>query len=148
MKTLFTIALILTASLSAQTTLQKKKATKKTTGTTTTTTTATGVPTRQSPPNVVIPKGAVEGDDGNFRFTDAQGKKWIYRNTPFGVAKSEDKGSGVPVAPQQDTLTTATDAGDSVNFEKPSPFGTVKWTKKKTELDANEQSVWNRQKKQ
>jgi len=146
MKTIFSLTLILTASLSAQTTSQTKKTSKKTTETTTTT--APAVPTRQAPPNVVIPKGAVEGDDGNFRFTDAHGKKWIYRNTPFGVAKSEDKGTGVPVAPQQDTLTTATDAGDSVNFEKPSPFGTVKWTKKKTELDANEQSVWNRQKKQ
>ena len=48
----------------------------------------------------------------------------------------------------EDKITVATDAGDSVHFEKPSPFGTVKWDKKKTELDSNEQSIWNRQKKQ
>jgi hypothetical protein len=103
---------------------------------------------RQAPPDVTIPKGAVEEADGNFHYTDPQGKKWLYRKTPFGVAKSEDKPTPASLAPpQQDTLTVATDAGDSVHFEKPSPFGTVKWDKKKTDLDANEQSVWNRQKK-
>jgi len=141
MKTLFTLALILTASVSAQT----KKSTRKTTDTSTVTTTTTA---RQALPAAVIPKGAVEGADGNFHFTDPQGKKWTYRNTPFGVSKVEDKDPGTPAPPQQDTLTTATDAGDSVNFSKPSPFGTVKWTKKKTEMDANETSVWNSQKKQ
>ena len=106
----------------------------------------TGAP-RPQPPAVTIPAGAVEGADGSFHYTDAQGKKWVYRNTPFGVAKAEDKVLPAPVA-QEDTTTTATDAGDSVHFEKPSPFGTVRWNKKKSDLDANELSIWNRQKKQ
>jgi len=147
MKTLALLALILTVSLSAQT----KKTTKRKADPVdpAATTTATAGTVRQAPPDVVIPKDAVEGSDGNFRATDAQGKKWIYRKTPFGVAKSEDKPTAVSTQPpQEDTLTKATDAGDSVHFEKPSPFGTVKWDKKKTDLDANEQSVWNRQKKQ
>lgn len=146
MKTILALALILTASVSAQTT-HTKKTTKKTSDTATTTTAPAA---RPAVPDAVIPKGAVEGADGNFYYTDAQGKKWTYRNTPFGVSKAEDKSTGVAVAPppQPDTLITATDAGDSVNFSKPSPFGTVKWTKKKTDLDANETSVWNSQKKQ
>ncbi len=134
MKTLALFALISAVFVTAQT----KKETK-------------AAPARTQPADVVIPAGAVEGADGNFHYTDKQGKKWLYRKTPFGVAKSEDKpaaASAQQQQPQEDTLTVATDAGESVHFEKPSPFGTVKWDKKKTELDANEQSIWNRQKKQ
>lgn len=130
----FALTLLLSVSLSAQT----AKTTKKTQAAPAATT---------APAEVVIPKGAVEQSDGNFHYTDAKGKKWLYRKTPFGISKVEDK--AVPVAPtEEDKLTVATDAGDSVHFEKPSPFGPVKWDKKKTELDSNEQSIWNRQKKQ
>jgi len=140
MKILALLTLALTVSVSAQTARKKKVADPAT---------APAPAARQAPPDVTIPKGAVEQADGNFHYTDPQGKKWLYRKTPFGVAKSEDKPTPASLAPpQQDTLTIATDAGDSVHFEKPSPFGTVKWDKKKTDLDANEQSVWNRQKKQ
>jgi len=140
MKTLALLTLAFTVSLSAQTARKKKAADAPT---------AAAPAARQAPPDVTIPKGAVEEADGNFHYKDPQGKKWLYRKTPFGVAKSEDKPTPASLAPpQQDTLTVATDAGDSVHFEKPSPFGTVKWDKKKTDLDANEQSVWNRQKKQ
>src|SRR5215471_3083772 len=37
-----------------------------------------------------IPKEAVETEPGTFRYTDSEGKKWIYRKTPFGVARMED----------------------------------------------------------
>jgi len=133
MKTLALLAFLSTVSVTAQT----KKDTK-------------APAPRTQPADIVIPEGAVEGADGNFHYTDKQGKKWLYRKTPFGVAKSEDKPAPASAQqqPQEDTLTIATDAGESVHFEKPSPFGTVKWDKKKTELDANEQSIWNRQKKQ
>ena len=40
---------------------------------------------------LAIPKDAVEYEPGSFRATDAAGKKWIYRKTPFGVARLEDK---------------------------------------------------------
>ena len=132
MKTIAQILLIAVLPLAAQTT----KNTKKTT------------PPAAAPAEVVIPKGAVEQADGNFHYTDAQGKKWLYRKTPFGVSKVEEKPLPAATVEQEDKITVATDAGDSVHFEKPSPFGTVKWDKKKTELDSNEQSIWNRQKKQ
>ena len=44
------------------------------------------------PVSVTIPKDAVQNADGSYSYTDKQGKKWLYRNTPFGVARSEDKG--------------------------------------------------------
>src|ERR1035437_6242305 len=37
-----------------------------------------------------IPAEAVQGTDGDYHYTDRQGKKWIYRKTPFGVTRLED----------------------------------------------------------
>jgi hypothetical protein len=93
---------------------------------------------------VEIPAGAVEYEPGAFRHTDAQGKKWIYRKTPFGVARMEDR----PSEPPPDTsaaFTKATEAGDTVRFERPGPFGTYRWERKKTELTASEKAIWERQ---
>jgi hypothetical protein len=47
---------------------------------------------KAAPKAVEIPAGAVETDPGTFTYTDPQGKKWIYRKTPFGVVRMEDKG--------------------------------------------------------
>ncbi|MCU1259269.1 MAG: hypothetical protein JWO80_2154 [Bryobacterales bacterium] len=102
-------------------------------------------PVNQQPPEVTIPAGAQETEDGSFRYTDAKGKKWIYRKTPFGIAKSEEKPPAAQPE-QEDTLTKATVKGDSVHFERPTPFGVTKWDKKMTELDANEQRILDRQK--
>src|SRR5215471_14504335 len=44
---------------------------------------------------VEIPAGAVKSPDGAYHYTDARGKKWIYRATPWGIARGEDK----PAAP-------------------------------------------------
>ena len=88
-----------------------------------------------------IPAGAVEKEPGSFYFTDAQGKKWIYRKTPFGVARLEDK----PAAERFEAAATdplanvkITVEGDLVRFERPGPFGVYKWQKKKSELDEKE----------
>jgi hypothetical protein len=94
---------------------------------------------------VKIPAGAVPTGDGSFKYTDEKGKKWIYRNTPFGVAKSEDK----PVQPvktqAEDDPTRAYEEGDYIRFEKPTPFGIAKWKKKKTDLDDNDRKIIDRQ---
>src|ERR1035441_7718171 len=37
-----------------------------------------------------IPAQAVLAADGDYHYTDPEGKKWIYRKTPFGVARMED----------------------------------------------------------
>lgn len=91
-----------------------------------------------------IPAGAVEKEPGSFYFTDAQGKKWLYRKTPFGVARLEDKpASETFEAAAVDPLANVkiTIEGDLVKFERPGPFGMYKWQKKKSELDEKEQAA-------
>ena len=45
----------------------------------------------QAPAAVALPRGAVEVQPGTWRYTDQQGRNWIYRNTPFGIARFEEK---------------------------------------------------------
>lgn len=88
-----------------------------------------------------LPAGAKEVEPGLYRYTDAQGKAWLYRNTPFGFAKWEDKPAAetAPVV-QPDVPVAITDLGDSVQFERQTPFGIQKWTKKKANLSEDEKA--------
>ena len=95
-----------------------------------------------------IPANAEEVEPGTYRYTDSLGKKWFLRKTPFGLARFED--TGEPLAKKasaEDPMqgVTITDAGDSLHFERPGPFGTYKWEKKKSELSADEKAAWERQ---
>jgi hypothetical protein len=92
-----------------------------------------------------IPAGAVETEPGTFHFADAQGKKWIYRKTPFGIARLEDFPSDKAEADPGADVKAIEDGG-TIRFERPGPFGIYKWQKSKSELNAMEQAVWNRQK--
>ena len=38
----------------------------------------------------VIPKDAIEIESYTYRWVDPKGKAWIYRQTPFGIMKSEE----------------------------------------------------------
>jgi hypothetical protein len=98
--------------------------------------------------DITIPAGAVEVEPYTYRYTDAQGKKWIYRKTPFGVSRAEDKAVEDPKKDENARLidaTTAVEDGDSVRFERPGPFGVAKWQRKKTELNEVEHAVWDRE---
>ena len=115
---------------------------------------------------LTVPKGAVESEPGTFHYTDAQGKKWIYRQTPFGVARLRDVpdgsapgssapgskdaahmgfGSGPAPAPDLSAGTKASADGDTIHFERPGPFGIYKWDRNKSDLTEMEQAAWNRQ---
>src|SRR5260370_40230641 len=74
------------------------------------------------------PSGAKEVEPGLYRYTDAQGKTWMYRKTPFGLSKWEDKPA--PAAPVAEPVVpvSTTDLGDSIQFERQTPFGLQKWT--------------------
>lgn len=93
-----------------------------------------------------LPAGATMVEPGTYTYTDAQGKNWIYRKTPFGLSKAEDKPAPAPDATTAaaDAGYTATEDGDSVRFERPSPFGVYKWKKKKTDLTSDEKAAWER----
>jgi len=124
---LFASALLLLAS--------DPQATKKTTA-----------PAKQVKP-LEIPKDAVETEPGNFHYTDSEGKKWIYRKTPFGVARMEDKPSDTPAAaksPDSIEGLKVTEKGDTVYFERPGAFGPYTWQKKKSELDETERAALER----
>ena len=88
-----------------------------------------------------IPAAAVQAADG-YHYTDPQGKQWLYRQTPFGVARLEEPAPVKAASP--DDGTRAAGDGDVIRFERPSPFGTYRWTRKKSELTESERAVWNR----
>jgi hypothetical protein len=95
-------------------------------------------PTQAAP--LTLPAGAADKGNGEYQYTDGQGKKWVYRYTPVGLTRFEDGGqaegkrSSIAVG---DGLRAVED-GDVVHFERRTPFGLSKWTKKKSELDEGE----------
>jgi hypothetical protein len=94
-----------------------------------------------TPETVTIPKDAVPSPDGStYSYTDKEGKKWIYAKTPFGVMKkpAEDKPGSAQTGLNS---TKAIDKGDTVRFERPSPFGTMSWEKKKSDLTDDERHI-------
>ena len=90
-----------------------------------------------------IPAAAVQGADGDYHYTDPEGKKWIYRRTPFGVTRLEDtpERAAAQASAANGAGIKATEAGDVVRFERQGPFGLWKWEKKKSELDETEKAA-------
>jgi hypothetical protein len=96
------------------------------------------------PAEVTLPAGATQVDQGTYTFTDAKGKKWIYRQTPFGLSRAEDKPAVETAPAPSTTVITATEDGDTVRFERPGPFGPYRWQKKKSDLSDDERAAWER----
>jgi hypothetical protein len=108
-------------------------------------------PVKPVPPPLKIPEGARQVEPGTWAHTDAQGKRWIYRETPFGISRMEEQAPAAasPLAAARaadpSAGVTAKEDGDSIHFTRPGPFGTYKWTKKKGELNEEEEAVWKRE---
>ena len=119
--------------------LAADEASKTATGTTTVQT-----KTKKAPVLPTVPAGAVEVSPGLYRWQDKDGKSWMYRRTPFGVSRWEE---GADDSKQKAVInqTTAVEEGDSVRFERETPFGKRSWVRKKTEMDETEQKIWARQ---
>ena len=62
--------------------------------------------------------------------------------TPFGVLHSDGKTTEGQAKSQPSVSFKVTEEGDSLRFERPSPFGVRKWTRKKTELTEMETAAW------
>ena len=92
-----------------------------------------------------IPPGAVQIEPYLYRYTDSKGKTWMYRRTPFGLSKWEDKPETQPVVEETNPIV-ATDLGDSVRFEAKTPFGPQVWVRKKAELSPEESAILARRK--
>ncbi|HYZ86936.1 MAG TPA: hypothetical protein VE621_21140 [Bryobacteraceae bacterium] len=101
-------------------------------------------------PALVVPGDAEQVGDNLYRKTGTDGKTWYYRRTPFGVARMspEEAGAGaaLPNSKVEEQPTTAVESGDSVRFERRTPFGTNSWTRKKSELSAEERAILEKQK--
>jgi len=137
MRNAFLVLLLTAAGLAAQATASTGSSVPKTAKKATTATRTTGAQP------LTIPGDAVANADGTYSWTDKQGKKWTYAKTPFGVMRSE-------VMPPPATSASlsgvkAFDEGDRIRFEKQSPFGIIKWEKKKTELSDEERDLVTRQ---
>ncbi len=105
-------------------------------------------PAKPPAPLKEIPARAVALGDGSYRYTDAQGRKWILRKTPFGISRVADTPAATKPAPAVALDNArAFEDGDFIRFERPGPFGTYKWQRRKTELDSAEKAVWERQQK-
>jgi hypothetical protein len=105
---------------------------------------ATAVPkTGDASKPMAIPSDAVLGEDGDYHYADPQGKKWIYRKTPFGVTRMEDspERAAAKAAAANGAGIKATEDGDIVRFERLGPFGVWKWEKKKSDLDDTEKAA-------
>ncbi|HVN05047.1 MAG TPA: hypothetical protein VMT86_11555 [Bryobacteraceae bacterium] len=94
-----------------------------------------------------IPPDAVETSPGLYRWTDKEGKTWMFRRSPFGVSRwpadaKDAEDAKASSAPQQ---TTAVAQGDSIRFERATPFGKKVWVRKKTELNETERQIWEQQ---
>jgi len=63
----------------------------------------------------VIPPGAVKVDEQTSKYTDAQGRVWVYRRTPFGIQKYEEKQSAALSGKTEETAEI-----------RDTPFGKVK----------------------
>jgi len=79
---------------------------------------------------VAVPQGAVESVPGTYHYTDAQGAKWIYRKTPFGMARFKDE-PAKPAALDPNAYTKVKVVGGTVYFERQGPFGVYKWQEPK-----------------
>jgi hypothetical protein len=97
-----------------------------------------------------VPPDAKEIEPGVWRWKDEKGKTWILRRSPFGLLKGEEKQEKTEAARDADDPSLAlkvTEEGDQLRFERRTPFGVSRWTKKKTELDELEQRAWEREQK-
>jgi hypothetical protein len=119
-----------------------------------------------------VPKDATEVAPGTYRLVDKDGKAWVYRKTPFGMSRRAEEESqpasdakpareGMRMTPFGETKardavqdsaakpattpgpeTRVIEEGDTVRFERPSPFGVYKWSRRKDELTAEERRLW------
>jgi hypothetical protein len=105
-------------------------------------------PAAASQAGVKLPAGAQRIDDLTYRYQDAQGKAWIYRQTPFGFNRAEESALAKTAVAKTAEVPDANpvkvrDLGDSYEFVKNTPFGPSRWTRKKSELGQDERDMVN-----
>jgi hypothetical protein len=89
-----------------------------------------------------------ENVSGERRIIGPDGKRYILRQTPVGVAKVEEKEekAGEKAEEPPDDMR-AVEQGDSVQFERQTPVGVARWVRKKSELNEMEKAAWERERR-
>jgi|WetSurMetagenome_2_1015567.scaffolds.fasta_scaffold1166996_1 hypothetical protein len=92
------------------------------------------------------PANAERVDINTFRWKDASGDFWIYKKSPFGWSRIKEKDvAAYSRTPSTETAINVIEVrGDEVVLEKPTPFGSTRWTKKKSDLNADERAAMDR----
>jgi hypothetical protein len=91
------------------------------------------------------PASAERIADDTYRYVDPKGKKWIYKKTPFGWSKQDESQMAAPVKKEEEEYARVVGIdGDTIRFERPGPFGSFKWEKKKSELNDMEKAALTR----
>jgi glucose/arabinose dehydrogenase len=90
---------------------------------------------------LTLPADATQNPDGTYSYTDKEGKKWIYSKTPFGVMRSLDGGNSTAPTPAGQSWNKVTENGETVTFERETPFGPIRMEKKKSELTDEERGM-------
>ena len=79
------------------------------------------------------------------RVTEADGKTYEYRETPFGLMKFPVKAGDAASEVPTDALPKVVEEGDSLRFRRQTPFGVTEWVRKKSELNDTEKQAWERE---
>ncbi|MBI5085104.1 MAG: hypothetical protein HZB13_10970 [Acidobacteria bacterium] len=94
-----------------------------------------------------LPANAQKLREGVWTARDTSGKVWYYSRSPFGYMRMDEaayqqasKASEVP------GVRLVAVEGETVKFERGSPFGKSVWTRKVSELTDEERAVYEKQK--
>lgn len=107
---------------------------------------ATPAPAAKPPASTQLPPGAEKISEGVYRHKDSAGKVWIYTRTPFGFAKGEEGAAPAAPAPSAIEFRVVEVKGDTVRFERDSPFGKSVWTRRIADLDEKEKAAYESRK--
>ena len=77
--------------------------------------------------------------------TEADGKTYEIRETPFGPMKFPVKTENSAREASADAFLKIVEEGDSLRFRRQSPFGVTEWVRKKSELNDTEKQAWERE---
>lgn len=99
-----------------------------------------------APAKVGPPAGAEKIEEGMFRWKDTVGKVWIYKQTPFGWSRYEEPAAERAAVAEDPGFSVMSETEDAVKFVKTTPFGKSSWERKKSELSADETTVYEKKK--
>ena len=86
---------------------------------------------------IVSMAAVAQAEDGDDEKKDTP--KQEYKQTPFGKVAKKKAPPPTPVRKQKSNIAVSVD-GEAITFSRPTPFGTQRWTRKRSELNAVEKS--------